>query len=216
MTGTKKESMLPFGRKEKKLVKDSMWDNNPISFQTLGICSALAVTVQLKTAGVMCLALTFVLVMSNVIISLMRSFIPSKVRIIVELSVIASLVIIADQVLKAYMYDISKQLSIFVGLIITNCIVLGRAEAFALANPPWRSFLDGLGNALGYSAVLLVVALFREVLGSGKFFGMQVVPQFLYNAGYVDMGLMVLAPGAFILLGLLIWAQRAISGKHEA
>jgi Na+-transporting NADH:ubiquinone oxidoreductase subunit D len=203
-------------KKDQKIIRDPLWDNNPITLQVLGICSALAVTVQLKTALVMCVALTFVVAMSNTVISMMRNAIPSKIRIIVELSVISSLVILADQLLKAYMYDVSKQLSVFVGLIITNCIVMGRAEAFAMANPPFKSFLDGLGNGLGYSAVLIAVAVGREILGSGTLMGFQVVPQFLYDAGYVNCGMMVLAPGAFFLLGLLIWAQRAISGYKEA
>lgn len=202
-------------KKDKKIVKDALWDNNPITFQVLGICSALAVTVQLKTALVMCGALTFVVAMSNVIISLLRNMIPSKIRIIVQLSIISSLVILADQFLKAYMYDVSKQLSVFVGLIITNCIVMGRAEAYAMANPPWKSFLDGLGNGLGYSAVLILVAIGREILGSGTLLGFPVVPQFMYDHGYVNCGVMVLAPGAFFLLGLLIWGQRAISGYTE-
>lgn len=213
-TATKSAPLL--SKKDRKTVQDPLWDNNPITYQVLGICSALAVTVQIKTALVMCIALTAVLAASNVIISLLRNHIPSKIRIIVELAVIASLVIVTDQILKAYLFGISKQLSVFVGLIITNCIVMGRAEAFAMANPPWPSFLDGLGNGLGYSAVLLVIAVGREVMGSGKFFGVQVVPDALYAAGYADMGLMVLAPGAFILLGLLIWLQRSISGKTEA
>jgi len=203
-------------KQDKKLVKDAMWDNNPITFQVLGICSALAVTVQMQTALVMCAALTFVLSMSNVIISLMRNMIPSKIRIIIQLSVISSLVILADQFLKAYMYGMSKQLSVFVGLIITNCIVMGRAEAYAMANPPWKSFLDGLGNALGYSAVLILVAIGRETLGSGTLLGFPVVPQVLYDMGYVNCGIMVLAPGAFFLLGIIIWIQRALSGYTEA
>lgn len=202
-------------KKDQKIVKDALWENNPITLQVLGICSALAVTVQLKTALVMCGALTFVLCMSNTIVSLLRNYIPSKIRIIIELSVISSLVILADQFLKAYMFDVSKQLSVFVGLIITNCIVMGRAEAFAMANPPWKSFLDGFGNSMGYSAVLIIVATGRELLGSGTIMGFQVVPQFLYDMGYVDNGMMVLAPGAFILLGLLIWVQRSISGYVE-
>lgn len=202
-------------KKDRKIVKDALWDNNPITFQVLGICSALAVTVQLKTALVMCAALTFVVSMSNVIISLLRNMIPSKIRIIVQLSVISSLVILADQFLKAYMYDVSKQLSVFVGLIITNCIVMGRAEAYAMANPPWKSFLDGLGNGLGYSGVLILVATGREILGSGTLLGFPVVPQFLYDHGYVNCGVMVLAPGAFFLLGAIIWIQRAISGYTE-
>lgn len=202
-------------KKDRKIVKDAMWDNNPITFQVLGICSALAVTVQLRTALVMCAALTFVVAMSNVIISTLRNLIPSKIRIIVQLSIISSLVILADQFLKAYMYDVSKQLSVFVGLIITNCIVMGRAEAYAMANPPWKSFLDGLGNGLGYSAVLILVAIGREILGSGTLLGFQVIPQAMYDAGYVNCGVMVLAPGAFFLLGIIIWIQRAISGYSE-
>ena len=200
---------------DRRIVRDGLWDNNPITFQILGICSALAVTVQLKTALVMCAALTFVLAMSNVIISLLRNMIPSKIRIIVQLSVISTLVILADQFLKAYMYDVSKQLSIFVGLIITNCIVMGRAEAYAMANPPWKSFFDGLGNGLGYSGVLILVAIGRETLGSGTLLGFPVIPQFLYDQGYVNCGIMVLAPGAFFLLGIIIWIQRTISGYTE-
>ncbi len=202
-------------KKDRKIVKDALWDSNPVTFQVLGICSALAVTVQLKTALVMCVALTSVVAFSNVIISCLRDLIPSKIRIIIQLSVVSTLVILADQILKAYMYDVSKQLSVFVGLIITNCIVMGRAEAFAMANPPLRSFLDGLGNGLGYSAVLILVATAREILGSGTLLGFPVVPQFLYDAGYVNCGLMVLAPGAFFLLGIIIWIQRAISGYVE-
>ncbi len=198
-------------RKERKQVKDAMWDNNPVTLQVLGICSALAVTVQLNTALVMCAALTFVLCLSNVIISLIRNMIPNEIRVIVQLSVIASLVIIADQLLKAFMFDVSKQLSVFVGLIITNCIVMGRAEAFAMANEWKSSFVDGLGNAFGYSAVLILVASGREILGSGSLLGFKIVPKALYEMGYVDCGMMVLAPGAFFLLGLLIWGQRALS-----
>jgi len=204
-----------FSKESRHIVKDGLWDNNPITFQILGICSALAVTVQLKTALVMCAALTFVLAMSNVIISLLRNMIPSKIRIIVQLSIISSLVILADQFLKAYMYDVSKQLSVFVGLIITNCIVMGRAEAYAMANPPKKAFLDGLGNGLGYSGVLILVAIGREILGSGTLLGFPVIPQFLYDHGYVNCGVMVLAPGAFFLLGIIIWIQRAVSGYSE-
>ncbi len=204
-----------FSKKDKKIVKDALWDSNPVTFQVLGICSALAVTVQLKTALVMCVALTFVVAFSNVIISLLRDMIPSKIRIIIQLSVVSTLVILADQILKAYMYDVSKQLSVFVGLIITNCIVMGRAEAFAMANPPLKSFWDGLGNGLGYSIILILVATAREILGSGTWLGFPVIPQFLYDAGYVNCGLMVLAPGAFFLLGIIIWIQRAISGYVE-
>ena len=208
------ESLL--SGKNKRIVKDALWDNNPITFQVLGICSALAVTVQLETALVMCAALTFVLSMSNTIISLLRERIPSKIRIIVQLTVISSLVVIADQILKAYLYDVSKQLSVFVGLIITNCIVMGRAEGFAMRNPPWRSFLDGLGNALGYSAILICVAVGREILGSGTLLGFKIIPQALYDMGYADCGLMVLAPGAFFLLGIIIWVQRRLSGYTES
>jgi Na+-transporting NADH:ubiquinone oxidoreductase subunit D len=188
-----------------------IWESNPISGQILGICSALAVTVQLKTAIVMSLALTFVLAFSNLLISLMRKFIPRNIRIIVELTVIATLVIFADQLLKAFMYDISKQLSEFVGLIITNCIILGRAETYALGNPPFLSLLDGIGNGLGYSQILITVGVIRELLGSGKLFGFQVVPDALYAAGYENMGFMVLAPGAFITIGLIVWLQKTVS-----
>jgi len=188
-----------------------IWESNPISGQILGICSALAVTVQLKTAIVMSLALTFVLAFSNLLISLMRKFIPRNIRIIVELTVIATLVIFADQLLQAFLYDISKQLSIFVGLIITNCIILGRAETYALGNPPFLSLLDGIGNGLGYSQILITVAVLREFLGAGKLFGFQVIPDAFYAAGYENMGLMVLAPGAFITIGLIVWLQKTVS-----
>jgi Na+-transporting NADH:ubiquinone oxidoreductase subunit D len=188
-----------------------IWETNPISGQILGICSALAVTVQLKTAVVMSLALTFVLAFSNLSISLMRKFIPRNIRIIIELTVIATLVIFADQVLKAFLYDISKQLSIFVGLIITNCIILGRAETYALGNPPFLSLLDGIGNGLGYSQILITVGVLREFFGAGKLFGFQVIPDTFYAAGYENMGLMVLAPGAFIAIGLIVWIQKTVS-----
>mgnify|MGYP001821272204 FL=1 len=180
---------------------------NPISMQMLGICSALAVTVQMKTAILMGLSLTFGLSFSNLTISLMRNVIPRNIRMIVELSVIASLVIIADEILRAFLYDISKQLSVFVGLIITNCIVMGRAETYALGNPPGLSFMDGLGNGAGYSSVLISVAFIRELLGSGKFLGYQVIPGIAYDLGYEDMGFMLLAPAAFIIIGLLVWLQ---------
>ncbi len=202
-------------KKDVRIIKDALWDRNPITFQVLGICSALAVTVQLRTALVMSVALTAVVAFSNTIISLLRDMIPGKIRIIIQLLVIASLVILADQILRAYLFDVSKQLSVFVGLIITNCIVMGRAEGFAMQNPPGRSFLDGLGNGLGYSAVLILVAAGREVLGSGTILGHRVVPEALYAHGYSDCGIMVLAPGAFFLLGLIVWAQRALSGYRE-
>ncbi|MFT5388018.1 MAG: Na+-transporting NADH:ubiquinone oxidoreductase subunit D [Lysobacterales bacterium] len=202
-------------KSDKKNIKDAMFDNNPVTLQVLGICSALAVTVQLKTALVMCLALTAVVALSNVAISLIRNRIPDSIRVIVQLSIIATLVILADQLLKAYMFDVSKQLSVFVGLIITNCIVMGRAEAFAMANPPMRSFWDGVGNGLGYSAILILVAIPREVLGSGTLLGYKVIPQALYDIGYVDCGMMVLAPSALFLIGGIIWVQRWISGYAE-
>ena len=204
-----------FGKKERTIVKDPLWDNNPITLQVLGICSALAITTSLQPSLVMCFALTAVLCGSNVIISLLRNLIPNKIRIIVMLSVISSLVIMVDQILKSVAYDASKELSVFVGLIITNCIVMGRAEAFAMANKVWPSFLDGLGNSLGYSIILLLVAFGRELLGSGTLFGVQVVPDALYEMGYVNMGLMLTPPGAFLLLGLIIWVQRQTSGTFE-
>lgn len=213
-TQTKPKAPL-FGKKEKAFVKDPLWDNNPITLQVLGICSALAVTTSLQPTVVMCIALTFVLCGSNVIISLMRNLIPSKIRIIVMLSVISTLVILVDQVLKAYSYSMSKQLSVFVGLIITNCIVMGRAEAFAMANKPWPSFLDGLGNSLGYSVILILVGFGRELFGSGTLFGISVIPSGLYTLGYENMGLMITPPGAFLLLGIIIWVQRTLSKKFE-
>jgi Na+-transporting NADH:ubiquinone oxidoreductase subunit D len=197
-----------------KAVSEALWQSNPISKQILGICSALAVTVQLKTAIVMSLALTFVVAFSNLTISLLRHRIPRNIRIIVEVAVIATLVILADEFLRAFMYDISKQLSVFVGLIITNCIVMGRAEAFAMGNPPGRSFVDGIANGIGYGSILCGVAFFRELFGSGKLLGYQVVPNSFYEMGYTNMGLMLLAPGAFIMIGLFVWAQHnLLKGK---
>mgnify|MGYP001133902350 FL=1 len=203
---------------DKKIFSDPLIDNNPITRQVLGVCSALAVTVKIEMAIVMALALTFVLTFSNLTVSLLRKFIPSNVRIIVQLIIIATLVILVDQVLKAYMYDVSKQLSVFVGLIITNCIVMGRADAFAMSNPPKESILDGLGNGVGYGSILIIVSAFRELLGGGQLYGYQVVPLWMYveNGGwYMNNGLMLLAPGAFIVLGLLIWAQRTYTGYVE-
>ncbi|MFL2983409.1 MAG: NADH:ubiquinone reductase (Na(+)-transporting) subunit D [Candidatus Neomarinimicrobiota bacterium] len=202
-------------KQSKEALTDPLMKNNPISLQVLGICSALAVTVQLNTAVVMTLAVVSVLSVSNTVISILRKMIPGKVRIIVQLSVIASLVILTDQILQAYMYDISKQLSVFVSLIITNCIVMGRAEAFAMQNTPGKSFLDGLGNGLGYGSILISVACFRELLGSGTIYGYSVIPDSFYAAGYQNMGLMVLSPGAFIILGLIVWGQRIVSGVEE-
>ena len=207
--------MAVIDKKSKEALTDPLMKNNPISLQVLGICSALAVTVQLETAIVMTLAVVSVLSVSNTIISILRNLIPSKVRIIVQLSIIASLVILTDQILQAYMYDISKQLSVFVSLIITNCIVMGRAEAFAMQNTPGKSFFDGLGNGLGYGGILISVAFFRELLGSGTLYGYAVIPDSFYLMGYQNMGLMVLSPGAFIILGLIVWFQRIISGVKE-
>ena len=207
--------MSVLDKKSKEALTDPLMKNNPISLQVLGICSALAVTVQLNTAVVMTLAVVSVLSISNTVISILRKMIPGKVRIIVQLSVIASLVILTDQILQAYMYDISKQLSVFVALIITNCIVMGRAEAFAMQNSPMKSFLDGLGNGLGYGGILISVAFFRELLGSGTIYGISVIPDSFYAAGYQNMGLMVLSPGAFIILGLIVWGQRLVSGIEE-
>jgi Na+-transporting NADH:ubiquinone oxidoreductase subunit D len=207
--------MALLNKKSQVVLKDPLMNNNPITFQVLGICSALAVTVKVDTAIIMTLAVVFVLSMSNTLISLLRNFIPSRVRIIVQLAIIASLVILTDQVLRAYMYEMSKQLSVFVGLIITNCIVMGRAEAFAMQNKPGQSFLDGLGNGLGYGIILIAVSIFREILGSGTLYGFQVIPSAFYDSGYVNNGLMVLSPGAFIILGLIIWIQRTVFDIEE-
>ncbi len=201
--------------KAKEVLFNLVFENNPIALQVLGICSALAVTTRLDKAIVLGIGVVMVTALANVTISLLRNLIPSKIRIIVQLVVVSSLVILFDEVLKAYMYDLSKSLSVFVALIITNCMVMGRLEAYAMANPPWRSLLDGIGNGLGYAWIIAVVAAVREIFGSGKLLGYQVIPDGLYEAGYVNNGLMVLAPGAFLLLGVLVWAQRAISGYVE-
>ncbi len=195
-----------------KLVTEPLNMNNPITVQILGICSALAVTVKMQPAVVMALSVMFVLAFSNVIISLLRNTIPTRIRIIVQLVVIATLVIIVDQFLKAYLYDISKQLSVFVGLIITNCIIMGRLEAFALGNKPLPAFLDGIGNAAGYGIILVIVAFFRELFGSGTIWGIQVIPDSLYQAGYQNNGLAILPPMALIFIGIIIWIQR---GKYK-
>ena len=199
--------------KNKVLLTDPLDDNNPITVQVLGICSALAITVQLKAAIVMSLSVVAVMAASNVTISILRDLIPNRIRIIVQLVVVASMVVLVDQVLRAYAYDVSKELSIFIGLIITNCIVMGRLEAFALGNGVWRSFLDGVGNAFGYAWILILVAFFRELLGSGKLLGIQVIPDFIYEIGYVDNGLMLLSPMALITVGLIIWVQRSRNRK---
>jgi Na+-transporting NADH:ubiquinone oxidoreductase subunit D len=187
---------------------DPLFNNNPIALQVLGICSALAVTTKMETSVVMAAAVVFVVSFSNLFVSVLRAFIPTNIRIIVQLTIIASLVIVVDQFLKAFLFDISRQLSVFVGLIITNCIVMGRAEAFAMQNRPSLSFLDGLGNGIGYGLILLVVGAFREIFGSGMFFGRPVVALAAEGGWYTPNGLMVLAPGAFFLIGLCIWALR--------
>ncbi|WP_100613395.1 NADH:ubiquinone reductase (Na(+)-transporting) subunit D [Confluentibacter citreus] len=201
-------------KKDSKLILDPLTDNNPVTIQVLGICSALAITAQLKASIVMALSVIVVLGVGNVVISLMRNIIPSKIRIIVQLVVVAALVIIVDQVLKAYSYELSKTLSVFVGLIITNCIIMGRFEAFALANGPWKSFLDGIGNAAGYGLILIIVGFFRELLGSGTLLGFKVLGDpiektGLYALGYENNGFMLLSPMALIVLGIIIWIQRS-------
>ena len=182
--------------------------DNPVIVQVLGICSALAVTAKLEPALVMTISVTAVLALANVIISLMRNTIPTSIRIIVQLVVVAALVVIVDQVLKAYTYDVSKALSVFIGLIITNCIIMGRLEAFAMTNRPWAAFLDGIGNGLGYGIILVIVAFFRELLGSGTLFGMQVIPQWCYDHGYMNNGMMILPPMALITVACIIWVHR--------
>jgi Na+-transporting NADH:ubiquinone oxidoreductase subunit D len=194
--------------KMKSILINPIFNENPIAYQILGICSALAVTSKLETSIVMSLAVIFVLAFSNLAVSLIRHQIPGSVRIIVEMTIIASLVIIADQIIRAFAYDISKQLSVYVGLIITNCIIMGRAEAFALKNPPWPSFLDGIGNGLGYTVILLIVGFFRELVGSGKLLGIPVLPLQTDGGWYVPNGLFLLPPSAFFLIGLIIWALR--------
>lgn len=206
--------MALLSKKESKLILDPLADNNPITIQVLGICSALAITAELKASVVMAVSVLFVLGVGNVVISLMRNMIPSKIRIIAQLIVVATLVIVVDQTLKAFAYELSKTLSVFVGLIITNCIIMGRFEAFALGNGPWRSFLDGIGNALGYGVILVIVGFFRELLGSGTLFGIPVLGDpiaktGLYAFGYENNGFMIIPPAALIVVGVLIWIQRA-------
>lgn len=208
-----KKSEPLFSPKNKKLIKDPLNDSNPITVQVLGICSALAITVQVKQALVMAISVLVVVAFANVIISVMRNIIPDRVRIIVQLVVAAALVILVDQFLKAFVYDVSKALSVFVGLIITNCILMGRLEAFALGNKPWPSALDGIGNGLGYGAILIIVAFFRELFGSGKLFGYQIIPQSFYDAGYSNNGFMILPPMALIVVGIIIWVQRSKNTK---
>ena len=216
MADNNKEGL--FSKSNIKLITNPFNDDNPVTVQVLGICSALAVTVQMKNAFVMPLSVTAVIALSNVIVSLIRNLIPNRIRIIVQLVVVALLVILVDQVLKAYAYDVSKQLSVFVGLIITNCIVMGRLEAFALGNTPWKSFLDGIGNGLSYGIILMIVAFFRELLGTGKVFGIEIFGNAVektgaYAHGYVNNGFMLLAPMALITVGLIIWVQRSINKK---
>lgn len=194
----------------KETFLNPIFKGNPISVLVLGICSSLAVTVQLKGACVMALSVTIVTALSSLVVSLLRNTIPNRIRIIVQLVVVALMVILVDQVLKAYAYSISKTLSVYIGLIITNCIVMGRIEAFALGNKPFASLIDGLGNGFGYGLILIVVAFFRELLGSGTLFGFRIIPESFYAAGYMNNGLMILPPMALILLGCIIWAQRAI------
>jgi len=210
MNNTMKKEREPlFSPKNIKLLKNPFNLENPITVQVLGICSALAVTAQLKPAIVMALSVTIVTAFSNLIISSLRDTIPSRIRIIVQLVVVATLVIIVDQVLKAYVYDVSKKLSVFVGLIITNCILMGRLEAFAMGNKPWPSFLDGIGNGLGYGAILVTVGIIRELFGSGKLYGFPIIPEAAFKAGYVNNGMMILPPMALVIIGVIIWLQRS-------
>jgi len=205
-----KEREPLFSAKNLKLLRDPLGDNNPITIQVLGICSALAVTAKLKPAVVMAISVVVVLSVSNVIVSIFRKSVPPRIRIIFQLVVIAMMVILVDQVLKAFAFEVSKQLSVFVGLIITNCIIMGRLEAFALANKPWESFLDGLGNAAGYGLILIIVGFFREFLGSGTIFGYHVMDKIgIYNIGYENNGFMILPPMALITVGIIIWVQRS-------
>ncbi|SHJ18289.1 Na+-transporting NADH:ubiquinone oxidoreductase subunit D [Arenibacter nanhaiticus] len=206
--------MALLSKKDSRLILDPLADNNPITIQVLGICSALAITAELKASIVMALSVVFVLGLGNVVISLMRNIIPSKIRIIVQLVVVATLVIIVDQVLKAFAYELSKTLSVFIGLIITNCIIMGRFEAFALANGPWKSFLDGIGNSAGYGLILVIIGFFRELLGSGTLLGIKVLGDpiektGLYAIGYENNGFMLLSPMALIVVGIIIWVQRS-------
>ena len=203
-----------FSKKRMTLLRDPLNDSNPITVQALGVCSALAITVQLKPAIVMAISVMVVLSVANVLISFMRKLIPSRIRIIVQLVVIAALVILVDEVLKAFVYDVSKELSVFVGLIITNCIIMGRLEAFGMANRPWESFLDGIGSSFGYAWILIVVAFFRELLGSGTLYGYPVLEKIgLYETGYANNGMMILPPMALITVGIIIWIQRMKNEK---
>ncbi|MFQ3325490.1 MAG: Na+-transporting NADH:ubiquinone oxidoreductase subunit D [Salibacteraceae bacterium] len=208
-TVTVEEKEPLFSKKNRQLLIDPLNDQNPITIQVLGICSALAITTQVKNAVVMTISVMFVMMAGNVIVSLLRNGIPDRIRIIVQLVIVAALVILVDQVLKAFVYDVSKQLSVFVGLIITNCIIMGRLEAFALANKPWPSLLDGFGNAIGYGWVLVVVAVVREIFGAGKIFGIQIIPDAVYDFGYMNNNFVILPPMALIIVGIIIWIQRS-------
>ena len=203
----KKEAL--FSKKNRKLMTDPLDGSNPISVQVLGICSALAITVQVEQAFVMSAAVMAVLIFGNIIVSAMRNLIPSRIRIIVQLVIVAALVILVNELLKAFMPDVSEKLSVFVGLIITNCIIMGRLEAFALGNKVWPSLLDAVGNGIGYGWILVVVAFFRELFGSGKIFGLQIIPESFYEAGYMNNNMMILPPMALITVALIIWAQRS-------
>ncbi len=202
----KKEGL--FSKKNRKVLRDPLDDINPVTVQILGVCSALAVTTQVKPAIIMALGVTIVTAFSNLIIALIRDSIPGRIRMIVQLVIVALLVTIVDQLLKAFMFDVSKKLSVFVGLIITNCIVMGRLEAYAMSQKPWPSFLDGIGNGLGYGMILVIVSIIREVFGSGSLLGFKVVPQWLYDHGYTNNGLMMLPPAALFIIGCFIWWQR--------
>lgn len=202
-----------FSARNKKLLGDPLNDNNPITVQVLGICSALAVTVKMAPSIVMAIAVVVVCAFSNLAISLIRNIIPNRIRIIVQLTIVATLVILVDQVLKAFVYDVSKELSVFVGLIITNCIIMGRLEAFAMGNKPWPAFIDGVGNGLGYGIILVMVSAAREFFGSGELMGYRVVPTALYEMGYFNNGLMIMPPMALITVGIIIWIQRSRNRK---
>jgi Na+-transporting NADH:ubiquinone oxidoreductase subunit D len=202
-----------FSPKSKRLLYDPLNDNNPITVQVLGICSALAVTVKMKPSIVMAIAVIVVCAFSNVIISFIRNIIPTRIRIIVQLTVVAAMVILVDQFLKAFVFDVSKQLSVFVGLIITNCIIMGRLEAFAMANRPWPSFLDGIGNGFGYGLILVIVSMIRELFGSGELMGFRIIPESIYKLGYFNNSLVIMPPMALIIVGIIIWVQRSGNKK---
>ena len=202
-----------FSQKNKRLLFDPLNNDNPITVQVLGICSALAVTVKMQPSIVMALAVMVVTAFSSLVISMIRNIIPNRIRIIVQLTVVAAMVILVDQFLKAFVYDVSKQLSVFVGLIITNCIVMGRLEAYAMANKPWPSFIDGIGNGLGYGAILVIVSIIRELLGTGELMGYRIIPDSVYEMGYFNNGIIIMPPMALIIVGIIIWIQRSKNSK---